>query len=287
MESMTGYSFIESRTKQFSFSVEVKSLNTRYLEVYVNMPKNIRFLENDFNSFMKEKITRGKTELNIEIYDWIEARSVEINKEVLKKYYEVISSAEKDFDGKSFSLDSLLTLDGVLSRGRTQISDASINEIEKTVKKAIDDMLKMRKKEGKSVEKDVLSSVKSITASVAKIKKMSKNAAKENFEKLKERLNKIIESSIDESRLYTELAILSDKLDVNEELSRLDDHIKKFKSTAKESGQIGKRLDFIAQEMFREINTIASKSNSSQISQEAVLVKNYIDKIREQSRNII
>lgn len=287
MESMTGYSFIESKTSQFSFSIELKTLNTRYLEVFVNIPKIIKHMENDFSDLIKSQISRGKAELNIEIYDWKESRNVDINKDVLKKYYEALKETEKIFPGKEFSLDSLLGLDGVVYRGRTQISDASLTEIEKTAAKAVKEAVRMRVKEGKALEKDIMKSLKIISDTVVKIKKKSAGIAKDNYSKLKERIEEIAGRELDSNRIYTEIAILADKQDINEEITRLNDHIKKFKSIAKEKGQIGKQMDFIAQEMFREINTIASKSNSSEISQHAVSVKNAIDKIREQSRNVV
>jgi len=145
----------------------------------------------------------------------------------------------------------------------------------------------MRKREGRSIKSDIQKSLKSISSSVVDIRAQSKNTAEVLYEKLKANIQKLTDGPVDDVRLYTEIAILADKLDVNEELIRLDDHLSKFKQTMNEKGQIGKKLDFIAQEMFREINTIASKANNARISHLVVEVKNNIDKIREHCRNIV
>ncbi|MBN1500421.1 MAG: YicC family protein [Spirochaetes bacterium] len=287
MESMTGYSFLEGKTGQFTFSVELKALNTKYIEVFINIPKVIRTEENTYLDLVKKFISRGKVELNIEIFDWIESRNIDINNALFDKYYNEILKIEKKIKDRKISLDAILQMEGVICRGRTQITDESKNEILKVLNRAIKNTLKMRAVEGKSVEKDMTGSLKEINAAVREITVLSKDAVKNNFSRLKDKIEKISSVEADPNRLYTEIAILTDKLDINEELSRLNDHNKKFVETMKENGAIGKKLDFIAQEMFREINTIASKSNNSAISQHAVTVKNNIDKIREQSRNIV
>ena len=142
-------------------------------------------------------------------------------------------------------------------------------------------------KEGGSIKKDITDSISEIVRNINLIKKMSQKIVDEKKELLKNRIKSIANSKIDEVRVYTEISILADKLDINEEIVRLNDHIKKFKSVLRDNDQIGRKLDFLAQEMFREINTISSKSNSSEISHIVVDLKNYVDKIREQCRNIV
>jgi uncharacterized protein (TIGR00255 family) len=145
----------------------------------------------------------------------------------------------------------------------------------------------MRKKEGTALRKDIASLLSLIGSDVNRIRLLSKKAVEEKKKLLVNRLGEITGGSIDNNRLYSEISILAEKLDINEELVRLDDHLKKFKIIIKDKGQIGRKLDFLCQELFREINTIASKSSNSAISQHVVEVKNNIEKIREQCRNVV
>ena len=288
MESMTGYAFLEKSTDQFSYSVELKSLNSKYLEVFVNLPRTLRNDENGFSAMVKKHFSRGKIELNIDLFDWNSSRPVSINGELLKKYYHELQSVHRSLKIKEpFSFESLFTLEGITHRERSSISEKSrkdiINSIETVIRKA----LEMRKKEGAALKKDIASSLSQINRDVNKIKMLSKNAVNEKKELLITRLKNITNGTIDNSRLYSEISLLAEKLDINEELVRLGDHIEKFKIIMKENNQIGRKLDFLCQELFREINTIASKSNNSSISQHVVDVKNNIEKIREQCRNVV
>jgi len=288
MESMTSYASIEKSTEQFSYSVEVRSLNSKYLEVNVNLPKILRGDENDYIQLIKERFTRGKLELNIDLFDWNESRSVTVNTALMRKYYAELNQAKRKLGIENpLSFDILVTLDGVLQRQRSQLSEKSQRDIFKTLDMVIRKNLEMRKREGRSIKSDIQKSLKSISSSVVDIRAQSKNTAEVLYEKLKANIQKLTDGPVDDVRLYTEIAILADKLDVNEELIRLDDHLSKFKQTMNEKGQIGKKLDFIAQEMFREINTIASKANNARISHLVVEAKNNIDKIREHCRNIV
>ncbi len=288
MESMTGYAFVEKSTSQFSYSVEIKTLNNKYQDIVINLPKIVRNEENDIHKLIKEKIKRGKVVVTLELFDWKEERPVSINSELLMKYYNELSKIHYSLNLKeSLNLDSLLTLDGITQRERTVISPKSIKDIYSSLDLALKSTLEMRKKEGKSVKIDIQTALTNITVNVNEIKKLTKNVSKTKNEELKKRIETISDKKIDDVRLYTEIAILADKLDINEEVVRLNDHIKKFKTLLKATEPAGKMVDFLAQEMFREINTISSKASSSEISHFAVDVKNQIDRIREQGRNIV
>lgn len=288
MRSMTAYASIEKSSNQFSFSISIKSLNSRYLEIYTHVPRILKNEENEITRLAKERFVRGKVDISIDIFNWVDDRTVSINSNLLKKYYTEIEKIQKSLGAEnSFSLDFLFSLDGVLYREKTKVSDESMNDILKTLDAAITKALKMGEKEGVSTKKDIMHSLSVISQSVREIKKNSKDMSKTIYQKLTKRVEDLSGQKIDSNRLYAEVAILADKIDVNEEIVRLNDHMKKFKATVSENGQIGKKLDFIAQEMFREINTISSKTSSSTVSHLVVEVKNYIDKIREQSRNVV
>lgn len=285
---MTGYAFIEKSTDEFSFSIELKSLNSKYLETFINIPKIIRYQENDIQQLLKKYFSRGKIELNLDIFDWTVNKNISLNHELIKKYFRELKKIQRDMGiNQPVTLDSVLKLDGVSQRERSVISDKSLKDVYKTIEAAAKKTIEMRKKEGNATKKDIVASINAIYKSVEAIKQRVKPIADNKVKELKERIDKISQKNIDDSRLFSEIAILADKLDINEELVRLNDHIAKFKAIIKVNDQIGRKLDFLAQEMFREINTIASKSNSSEISHIVVDVKNYIDKIREQCRNIV
>lgn len=288
MESMTGYAAIERSTEQFSYSIEIKSLNSKYLEVQANLPRILKNSENDFIAILKKNFKRGKLELSIELFDWVESRTVSINTELMKKYYHELQKAQKKLGiGNPFSFDLLVTLDGVLHKRKASISEKSQVDISRSLETIIKKMLEMRRKEGNSIKMDIQKSLSAIADSVNRIKSLSKDVSKNLYQKLKTNIDSLAHVSVDNVRLYTEIAILADKMDINEEIIRLYDHLKKFRSTMREKGQIGKKLDFLAQEMFREINTISSKSANSEISHLVVEVKNNIDKMREHCRNIV
>jgi uncharacterized protein (TIGR00255 family) len=288
MESMTGYAHVEDSTAQFSFTVELKSLNSKFLEIYVNTPKILSKEEFAINELLKERFGRGKVELSIDIYDWAESREMSVDAQLMDRYYKILSSFRKKVKAaESFSLDALLTLDGVVQRSRSTISSQSLSSIRKAVDAVIKQAITMRRSEGKALEQELLSCVTTIEENLADIKKASVLSTRDRYEKLRERIEKIGVSTVDETRLYSDVALYADRVDINEEITRLTDHIRKFRQAAKEKDQIGKKLDFIAQEMFREANTIGSKTPSTEVSHLAVNVKNNIEKIREQCRNVV
>lgn len=288
MESMTGYAFIEKNNDQFSYSMELKSLNSKYLETYINLPRILRNDENDFDAVLKKSFGRGKIELSIDIYDMVVPRPVSINRELLKRYYgELVRTARELKITNHFSIDALLSLDGVVQKERTTISAKSRTDLFRTLATVIKRNKQMRSREGISTARDIQNSLRVVAARLGRIEALAGAVAGSLYEKLKERIESLAGGRVDDVRLYAEIAVLADRQDINEEIVRLRDHMNKARMLMREKDQIGKRLDFVAQEMFREINTIAAKSNSSEISHLAVDIKNQIDKIREQSRNIV
>ncbi len=288
MESMTGYAYIEKNNHQFSFSVEIKSLNSKFLEVYVNLPKILRKEENDFIIKLKEKFSRGKVVLTIDIFDWIEEKAVLINKDRIRKIYSELKDIENELNVENFfSGDTLFSLENTMKTRKSELSKRSYNDILNVLNKAVENTKRMQRTEGANIKKDIIISLEIISEKTVLIKKKYRDISKLLFNKLRKNIEAISGVQVSDVRLYSEIAILADKIDINEELVRLNDHVKKFKAIMSGKGQIGKSLDFLAQEMFRESNTISSKANSSEISHIVVEIKNNIDKIREHARNII
>jgi uncharacterized protein (TIGR00255 family) len=288
MESMTGYAFLEKSTDQFSYSVELKSLNSRYLEIFINLPKILNNEENELHNLLKQQFGRGKLELNVDIYEWTVTKPISINTDMIKKYYRQLLHVHRELGvSEPFRFESVLTLDGISHRDRSQISRASRNAIFNSINRVIDMALAMRRREGAAVRKDLAFHVSLIAKQLSAIRSLSVKNMDEKKEVLKKRIEDGLGSKVDDVRLCTEITILADKLDINEEIIRFRDHIKKFNTMIKSDGQIGKKLDFLAQEMFREVNTIGSKSNNSEISHTVVDIKNHIEMIREHCRNIV
>ncbi len=252
------------------------------------MTKFLKSEEKDYLYLIKKTFSRGKLELSIDVFNWSEKKASIFDKKLLKNYYKELNKIKTDLKLSSeIPIGSLLSLDGIIKRERVALSSSSLKEIKETIKIVLKKTHDMREKEGGSTKKDIEDSLSFVAKSVVKIKKLSKDVVIQKKKTLLEKIEKLSVGKVDHPRVMTEVALLVDKLDINEEIVRLNDHIKKFKEIIKESGQIGRKLDFLGQELFREINTIASKSANSEIAHIAVDVKNHIDKIREQCRNIV
>ncbi len=288
MESMTGYSFIEKSNEQFSYAVELKSLNSRYLEINLNLPRILRNEESNFNNVIREYFSRGKIDLTIDILEWNTRKNISLNSELITKYYRELKKIHESLGlDEELRFESVLSLDGITQRVATHISEKTMGQMMVSLKQVIGKTIQMRKREGQIIRKDITNSLNFIKNEASRIKKIVGKIAIEKKSKLKNRLETLAGNSIDDNRLYSEIAILADKLDINEELVRLNDHLVKFRNTLSQGHQIGRKLDFLAQEIFREANTIGSKSNSSDVSHHVVEIKNHIDKMREHCRNIV
>lgn len=288
MESMTGYAYREDGNDQFFFTVEVKTLNSKYLETFCNIPRILRNEEFELTGMLKEAFSRGKVELAIEINNWLEARPVSLNMDILKRYYRELRDLHGELDvGSPLSLDSLLGLEGVTQKEKTVLSRASRESVYGTIREVIAEVGEMRKREGDALSENIGGLLDEFDHSVQRLKEMADDNTRIKREQLKGRMEELGMGDVDEQRIAMEISMLVDRIDINEELVRLDDHISKFRNMMLDSGQAGKSLDFLAQELFREINTVGSKSANSEISHLVVDQKNRIDRIREQCRNIV
>lgn len=288
MESMTGYGHAEGATDQFSYSISLKSLNSKYLEIFAHLPKVIKDCGEEVEGMLKETFVRGKVELTVDIFDWMETKKVTVNFDAVKGYYDEFSRIEKKLKlPGALDLKILLGMDGVIQKERSLISAKTRKAIMRAIVEVVNRAKAMRKEEGLSTKRDIKQSLEAISGGLAQVNELTREVPGKAFARLKEAVETMTGGQAYDERLLGEIAILADKLDINEEKVRLKNHIAKFNEIMGEKGQIGKRLDFLAQEMFREINTISSKANSSQVAHVVVEMKNHVDKIREQCRNIV
>lgn len=287
--SMTGYGKASRRFGKMNVEVEVKSVNSRFLEVYVKTPQKLFKRELQLRDLVKDSIKRGKINLVIQIKSSSNGiDEIEIDEEKLKLFLSQIKKIKKTAKVKDdITLEHILQNKDILYSSSADIPDPEFENIKAVILSAIDSLQKMKKKEGTELAKDLKQRVKNIQKNLSLIEKEGKNSVSESYDKLKEKVKKLIDSSsYNDERMEMELAIMVERSDITEECVRLRSHIKFFIETINNDEEAGRKLNFICQEMNREANTIASKSLSTTITHNAVAMKEEIEKIREQIQNI-
>ena len=287
--SMTGYGKGLAENKSFIVEVEVKSVNSRYLDVILKLPSSLMNKEYDLRELIKTKIKRGKvTVLVVVKRNGNTSNTVKINKENLKNYLAVIKEIKKTAKlNDKIKLEHLLNNKEFFESDDLELYEEEFNLIKKALDGAIKELIKMKKNEGKELAKDLKKRIQIIEEKLDEIEKDSAESVNEYFNKLKEKVKLLLEDvKIDNDRLQMELAIIADKAEITEECVRLKSHIKFFMESLDKDDEPGRKLNFLCQEMNRETNTISSKTISTSITHNTVLIKEEIEKIREQIQNI-
>lgn len=290
MNSMTGYGLFEKRSEDFYIKVEMKSVNNRYLDINVRMPSSIMYAEESVKSFIKSKIKRGKVDvfINFEYLDSSDVK-IDVDYELLNKYISISKDLQEKFgviDDLSFSK---LMEDSNIFKAQKQEFDGDFikDELLKVVEMASKDFIEARSIEGEKIKEDFLVKLEEIRNLTTFIENRAPISLKENEKRLRERVSEYLDSKeIDEDRILTEIAIMLDRLSIDEEITRLKIHIDNFNDIIKSKGAIGRKLDFLIQEINRESNTIGSKSNDIEITSKVVMLKSEIEKLREQAQNV-
>jgi uncharacterized protein (TIGR00255 family) len=289
ISSMTGFGKSTVQKDNLHCEAEVKSVNSRYLEISLKLPKNLFNREYEIREFIRNKVKRGKLIINIQLKkDGIENNIPVLNKDNLKyavKFLKELKKVSKISD--KITLEHLLSFQEIFFSQPAEESEEEIKIIQETLDNALDDLIIMRKKEGEELYKDIAHRLNKIQESVVEIETISKDNIIEHFGKLKERAKIIFEDVVEyNNRLELELALLVDKSDVTEECVRLKSHTKFFLETMNIGNDVGRKLNFLCQEINREANTIGSKSLSTDISHQTVSIKEETERIREQIQNI-
>lgn len=291
LRSMTGYGRGEFANEYFSFKIEIKSVNHRYGDIVVKMPRHINYLEEKIKKVVKEKISRGKIDIFVNL-EYINESAIDIKVDIpLAKAYKAILeelSGELNLDD-NVKLYNILGLPEIVRTEKKELDEGILwDSLKEALDKALENILDMKVIEGEAIKNDMLSKLKEIESLVDEIELRSPNVVLEYKEKLRERINELLDKdvNIDEDRLAQEIAIFADKSNINEEIVRLKSHVNQFKSIVNEEDAVGRKLDFLIQEMNRETNTIGSKANDIFISNNVVKIKAEIEKIREQVQNI-
>lgn len=290
IKSMTGFGRCEIAENNRKFTVEMKSVNHRYLDVNIKMPKKLNFFESAIRTELKKYISRGKVDIFVSYEDFSESNtSVRYNREVAAEYLKYLDQMAEEFQlDNDVRVSTLSKYPEVFTMEEQTVDEEELwKELQKAMDGASEGFVQTRIVEGEHLKEDLIDKLNGMLELVDFISERSPQILNEYHQKLTEKVKELLgDTQIEEGRLLTEVAIMADKICVDEELVRLRSHIETTKNTLMEGGSIGRKLDFIAQEMNREANTILSKANDLQVSNCAIELKTEIEKVREQIQNI-
>jgi len=293
LKSMTGYGKGEAEAEDLAFTVEIKTLNSRYRDIILRMPQEFQELEMDIRKWIAERINRGRVEISIKtepILDRIEYELI-LNEPLAKAYVDIFKRISELYPvDSSVSIDTFCHLrDVIVQRPKERDIETLRFSLKKAIDKALDSVEEMRKREGETLQKDLLARIEKIKEILQEIKERSPVIVEFYKNRLKESVERLLQDqdiSISEDRILQEVAIFAERSDITEEIVRLESHITQFLTFINREEPVGRRLDFLIQEMNRETNTIGAKSQDSVISSFVVDIKAEIEKIREQVQNI-
>ena len=290
IRSMTGFGRAQISVEGYNITVEIRSVNNRYFDFYAKMPRTFSFLEEKVKSLLSTEISRGKVECSLQIETTAdESVIVSINEPLAVGYVKAIEELAEKFDVKNdLTALSLARFSDILSITKAPVDEEDLwNKVQGVVKDALAEFIKMREIEGEKLKADVLSRADKIINNVAYIEERSPETVKMYSEKLLERMKNVLgDTQIDETRILTEAAIYADKVAVAEETVRLRSHIDQLHSMLDSEEAVGRKLDFLVQEINREANTIGSKAQDVDIARKVIDIKAEVEKIREQIQNI-
>ncbi|MDL4840006.1 YicC/YloC family endoribonuclease [Aquibacillus rhizosphaerae] len=289
--SMTGYGRNEVCVSETNISVEIRSVNHRFLDVSTKIPRSLLVLEDKLKKVVQSYFDRGRIDIfiTIEGHELVE-RTLQINWELMDQYIEGFEKIKKRYNlAGDVPVEVVTEMSDVFTiQESSQESDFVHDSIIKALKNACRQVLEMREHEGEELVEDVKSRIEMIENTVKLLGERRDIVIMEYRDRIKERIEKYISSEFvnDDSKLYQEVALLAEKGDITEEVTRLHSHVSQFLHTITQQGAIGRKLDFILQEMHRETNTVGSKSNDVKISEWVVMLKSEIERVKEQIQNI-
>lgn len=290
LRSMTGFGRAETINEQHKFSVELKAVNHRYLDLNVKMPKKLNMFENQIRALVKNYIERGKVDLYISFEDYTEEKAlVKYNKEIAGEYLDFLKQMSEDFNLENdIRVSSLSRFPEVFTMEELEIDEEALfTELSVVLENALKSFVEAREVEGEKLKTDLLSKLDEMNGYVDFIEKRSPQIIEEYKNRLVEKIQVLLgDNKVDDSRIAQEVTIYADKVCVDEEIVRLKSHIDAMRKALLCGESVGRKLDFIAQEMNREANTTLSKSTDLEITNIGIDLKTLIEKIREQIQNI-
>ena len=290
IKSMTAFAVAEKKQTGLSVVTEIRSYNSRYLDVALRLPNNYLKLENRIKALIGEKVGRGRVDIRLQIRDDADAALVfEIHTPKAKTFQEALDQLKDGFGIKpTLTFNSLVDAGVVIAGEPERDTEECWNIIRECIDQALDNLIEMRAKEGNFIAEDIHRRLDSIEACIHKIDQGSEGMISHYQERLRERITRLTKGMVelDPARVAQEAAFLADKSDISEEIVRASSHIRQFRSIMESAGPAGQKLNFLVQEFHREFNTMGSKTEKAQISHIVVDVKSELEKIREQVQNI-
>lgn len=289
MKSMTGFGRASLESNGKNYIIEIKTVNNKYSDITVKSPKRLSFMEDKIRKQIANRITRGKVEVSVSFFDFSnKSKNVVLNKEIAKEYIKQLREiADENNLSENISVVEIAKLPDILNSMDSDNDEEITNETLQCLNMALDSLIDMRKAEGENIKQDLLIRIERVKNLVDKIAENSKGIVEEYVSKLEKRVKEILKNDVvDENRIAQEAVIYADKTSIEEELTRLNSHIVQFKELVNSDEPVGKKLDFMIQEMNRETNTIGSKAGSGEITKAVIDLKVELEDIREQVQNI-
>ncbi|WP_096154693.1 MULTISPECIES: YicC/YloC family endoribonuclease [Bacillus] len=291
VKSMTGYGRAVHRKDEYFVSVEMKSVNSRFCEVSLKMPKQLLSMEEKIKKVIYNDVHRGRLEVYITLEgQHITGKDLEVDWDLLDKYFQTLHNVQSKYGlNNSIEISDLLQIEGVFQAKEVEKMDEQIEkQLLDMVHKATYELVSMREQEGLQLSRDIMAQLNEMENCLIEIKNQAPIVIQSYRERLEKKLKDFLgdDYTIEEQRLLTEVAIITDKADINEEVTRINSHVQQVKETLNAEGPVGRKLDFLVQELNREINTIGSKGNDAIISSKVVEMKALLEKMKEQVQNI-
>ncbi len=287
MTSMTGYSYVETSTETSTVSVEIKSVNSRFLDLTINLPPYLNQLESSFRAIISEKVVRGKIDVYIRVKENESDIEIAADTNAAKAYLDAI---KKIADATGYSSDIPLSLiisqPGVLNTNQNYDVEKYGQMISPVLKEALDKFCADRKREGENLKKDLLSKLSKLEECAAFFKEWQPKMESNFKEQITAKFKELLAEQVDENRIMTETAAMLVKYTINEEIVRLHSHLAAMKTEIENNPAPGKKLDFLCQEANREINTIGSKNQFAEVGAMVIASKDSLENIREQAKNV-
>jgi uncharacterized protein (TIGR00255 family) len=284
--SMTGYGKAEGMLPNKKISIEIKSLNSKQIDMNVRMPGSYREKELEVRQQIGAQLKRGKIDVSFFVEHTGVNSNQSINKELVKEYYKQMKSLSEEVGSEDSIMDIVMRLPDVLKTEKESINENEWAFVQDLLNKAVHNIHDFRKSEGKALELDFIQRIDAIKSIVDDIDKTEKGRVEETRKRILDRLENL-KVSVDQNRFEQELVYYIEKLDVTEEIVRLNNHLQYFKENLNSDESQGKKLGFICQEIGREVNTIGSKSNDAEMQQKVVIMKDELEKIKEQILNVL
>jgi uncharacterized protein (TIGR00255 family) len=290
MRSMTGYGRGENDYSGTKFSVELNSVNRKQSDIVINLPRDLVSLEPRIRQTINENISRGRTNVVVNYQNGSSGpRKLALDVDLARSYHDAMRALQKELNAPGeITINAILQAPGVMRAPEEAIdSSAAWPAVERALRTALNELIKMREREGKHLAKDLIHRLKAMRKQIKEIRGLHPDVVKKYRAVLLERIQKAgLPISTEDERLIKEVTFFADRADVSEELTRVESHLAQFAHHLRRHEPVGRTLEFITQEIFRELNTLGSKANDAGISQRVVLCKAELEKIREQIQNL-